>query len=223
LALADFLTEVHLNPASAAIVLDDPVTSMDHQRKKKIAIRLATEATKRQVIVFTHDLVFLSLLSDHAENAEIPFLPHWVERLEGEPGYVKLEDSPANTRKYRNTFKAKAFLEKAKKATGSEKVDHVRSGAGELRRTIEVVVIHHLFKDVVQRWNEQVTVGALSNINWSNEIADEIIALRDDTSRLIAGHSNSDEFAGEMPDEDGLEKLIIRVDELIAQAKLERK
>jgi energy-coupling factor transporter ATP-binding protein EcfA2 len=44
LALADFLTEVNLNPASAAVVFDDPVTSLDHERKRAIAMRLVEEA-----------------------------------------------------------------------------------------------------------------------------------------------------------------------------------
>ena len=39
-ALADFLTEVALNPTSAGIVLDDPVTSQDDEHKHFIAKRL---------------------------------------------------------------------------------------------------------------------------------------------------------------------------------------
>lgn len=43
-----------------------------------------------------------------------------------------------------------------------------------------------------------------------------------DTSRLLEGHSNSDEFAGGMPGVDELEKLIARVDAVIEKAKLQR-
>lgn len=222
LSLADFLTEVNLNPTSAAIVLDDPVTSLDHQRKRAIARRLAEEATLRQVIVFTHDLVFLTLLSDKAEAAGCEVTSHWVQRLEDVPGCVRIEDTPANSRAYRKTTKAKEFLQQAKQATGGERVDLVRSGAGALRRTLEEVVILHLFKDTVRRWDEQVRLGALTKISWSNDLADEIVALQDDTSRLLEGHSNSDEFAGEMPDVDDLEKLIARVDDVIDKAKAQR-
>jgi len=223
LSLADFLTEVNLNPASAAIVLDDPVTSLDHQRKIAIAQRLVEEAGVRQVIVFTHDLVFLTLLSDHADNADHAMLGHWVECQDGTPGYVNINQTPANTKVYRKTTKAKEFLERAKKVSGREKVDLVRSGAGALRRTIEEVVVFHLFKDTVRRWNEQIRLGAVTKIAWSDEVADDIVSLQDDTSRLLEGHSNSDEFAGAMPDVDGLEKLIARVDTLIVKAKVERK
>ncbi|CTQ51844.1 hemin importer ATP-binding subunit [Roseibium album] len=222
LSLADFLTEVNLNPTSAAIVLDDPVTSLDHQRKRAIAKRLAEEASVRQVIVFTHDLVFLTLLSDKTEAAGCEVMSHWVQCLEGVPGCVKIEDTPANSRVYRKTTKAKEFLQQAKQVTGGDQVDLVRSGAGALRRTVEEVVILHLFKDTVRRWDEQVRLGALTKISWSNDLADEIVALQDDTSRLLEGHSNSDEFAGEMPDVDDLEKLIARVDNVIDKAKAQR-
>ena len=133
-----------------------------------------------------------------------------------------IPQTPANTRIYRKTTKAKEFLERAKKASGREKVDLVRSGAGALRRTIEEVVVFHLFKDTVRRWNEQIRLGCVTKISWSDAVADEIVALQDDTSRLLEGHSNSDEFAGGMPGVDELEKLIARVDAVIEKAKLQR-
>lgn len=222
LSLADFLTEVNLNPASAAIVLDDPVTSLDHQRKRTIAKRLAEEAATRQVIVFTHDLVFLTLLSDKAEASGCEVVSHWIQSLEGIPGCVAIDDTPANSRVYRKTTKAKEFLHRAKQVSGRDRVDLVRSGAGALRRTVEEAVMQDLFKGTVRRWDEQVRLGALINISWSDDLADEIVALQADTSRLLEGHSNSDEFAGEMPDVDDLEKLIARVDEVIKKAKRKR-
>ncbi|WP_162559590.1 AAA family ATPase [Tritonibacter mobilis] len=223
LSLADFLTEVNINPASAAIVLDDPVTSLDHQRKVTIARGLVEESGVRQVIVFTHDLVFLTLLSDHAEAIGRDILGHWVEWKDGVPGYVNINETPANTKIYRKTTKAMEFLNRAKKASGREKVDLVRSGAGALRRTIEEIVVLYLFKDTVRRWNEQIRLGTVTKINWDNDVADEIVALQGDTSRLLEGHSNSDEFAAGMPDVAGLEELITRVDAVIAKAKVERK
>jgi hypothetical protein len=135
---------------------------------------------------------------------------------------VNIDQTPANTKIYRKTTKAKDFLLRAKKASGSERVDLVRSGAGALRRTIEEVVVFHLFKDAVRRWNEQIRLGAIAKISWSDDVADEIVALQDDTSRILEGHSNSDEFAGGMPDVDDLERLISRVDTMIDKAKAER-
>lgn len=67
LALAAFLAEISDNPAG--ILFDDPVCSLDHLWREKIAERLLQEAKKRQVIVFTHDLTFASLLDNLASSA----------------------------------------------------------------------------------------------------------------------------------------------------------
>jgi wobble nucleotide-excising tRNase len=40
ISLADFLTEVQLNPNNSGVIFDDPVTSLDHERKSIIAKRL---------------------------------------------------------------------------------------------------------------------------------------------------------------------------------------
>lgn len=222
LALADFLTEVNINPASAAIILDDPVTSMDHQRGEKIAARLADEATERQVIVFTHDVVFFSFLSNYAEDKGISLEQHWIECRDGAPGHVNLGDAPSIAREYRDTTKAKKFLAKAKQASGSERVDYIKSGAGALRSTLEVIIVRHLFKSVVQRWDEQIRIGNLNKINWSHELVNEILTLQDKLSRLIEGHSNSKKFARKMPELDDLKELIDLIDSMIKKARPDR-
>ncbi|MFD2029379.1 AAA family ATPase [Ancylobacter dichloromethanicus] len=71
LALAGFLTEVALTDGSGPIVIDDPVSSLDRDRSAKVAERIAEEATKRQVIVFTHDIIFFNELCRVADDAGI--------------------------------------------------------------------------------------------------------------------------------------------------------
>lgn len=67
-ALAYFLTEIELNGSCVGVVFDDPVTSMDHMRKESIAQPLMEEATRRQVIVFTHDILFTNYLATPVEE-----------------------------------------------------------------------------------------------------------------------------------------------------------
>lgn len=49
-----------------ALVFDDPVTSLDHRWRHKVAQRLVEECGNRQIIVFTHDMVFVNDLHDKA-------------------------------------------------------------------------------------------------------------------------------------------------------------
>jgi energy-coupling factor transporter ATP-binding protein EcfA2 len=61
-ALAAFLAELATVDSHSAIVFDDPVSSLDHMHREKVAARLAEEGLKRQIVVFTHDIAFLFLL-----------------------------------------------------------------------------------------------------------------------------------------------------------------
>lgn len=66
LGLAAFFTESHLDGSKSALILDDPVTSLDHIRRGLVAARLAALAETRQVILFTHDVAFVADLKREA-------------------------------------------------------------------------------------------------------------------------------------------------------------
>ncbi len=66
LGLAAFFTEAHLDGSKSALILDDPVTSLDHTRRGLVATRIAALAETRQVILFTHDVAFVADLKREA-------------------------------------------------------------------------------------------------------------------------------------------------------------
>ena len=70
-ALAAFMTELATASHQSALVFDDPVSSLDHLWRVKVAERLVEEAKTRQVVVFTHDLVLVNDLKDGA-GANVP-------------------------------------------------------------------------------------------------------------------------------------------------------
>ena len=222
-AIADFLTEITLNPANTGIVLDDPVTSLDHQRKELIARRLVSESNKRQVVIFTHDLVFMTMLVDAADKKNVEICMHWIDRdSKGRPGHVSLNDSPTTTPQYRKTTKAQETLKKAKAATGSIRLQLIQHGMGELRRTVEEIIPLHLLKQVVNRWSDRIMVTSLRKVNWNDELVEEIVTAYEDLSAYIEGHSHTEEQIGAPPDLDKLETMITRVDKLIRQVRKER-
>jgi energy-coupling factor transporter ATP-binding protein EcfA2 len=71
LSIAAFFAELSTADELSGIVFDDPVSSLDYQWRQGVARRLVQEAKTRQVIVFTHDVVFLLLLKQFAEELEV--------------------------------------------------------------------------------------------------------------------------------------------------------
>ena len=88
LALAGFFTEAHFDLTNSALVLDDPASSVDHTRRRIIAECLAELATHRQVIVFTHDAAFVSVLESTANRSQVDFTQRSIERRGDLPGTV---------------------------------------------------------------------------------------------------------------------------------------
>ncbi|MDX1146840.1 AAA family ATPase [Sinorhizobium medicae] len=87
-ALAAFLTELATATHKSALIFDDPVTSLDHRWRRKVAQRLVEEAKERQIIVFTHDLVFVNDLNDSAYRQGIPTKLANLSRGPGGTGIV---------------------------------------------------------------------------------------------------------------------------------------
>ena len=67
LSIASFFAELSTATHQSAILFDDPVSSLDHGWRRQVAERLAEESRSRQVVVFTHDIVFLLELRSAAE------------------------------------------------------------------------------------------------------------------------------------------------------------
>lgn len=80
LGLAAFFTEAHLDGSNSALILDDPVSSLDHVRRGLVAERIATLAKMRQVIMFTHDVAFVADLKRTASTIGVPIAERSVTR-----------------------------------------------------------------------------------------------------------------------------------------------
>jgi hypothetical protein len=87
LGLAGFLTEAQLDESRSTMMLDDPVTSLDHDRRGFVAERLIELARSRQVIVLTHEASFVADLLTEARDKDVPVCERAVERRADVPGY----------------------------------------------------------------------------------------------------------------------------------------
>jgi len=87
-ALSTFLTEAKFYNETSALIFDDPVCSFDHQVRERIANLLAQEAKHRQVIIFTHDVVFLLALHEQVEKEAVDLKCHTLQRRGTSPGFI---------------------------------------------------------------------------------------------------------------------------------------
>lgn len=193
-ALADFLTEIELNGACAGVVFDDPVTSMDHIRKESIAQRLVEEASRRQVIVFTHDILFTNYLATAAEEKGVAFAGRTVWRDDVDaPGAIDRLAFPHEHYEGAAHDRAKKHFDVARTLAGDPQRDALEKACGSLRTAYEDFIQKKLFNNVVRRWRENITF-TLNQVFFDEAIAlrvhDRMAAL----SRYIDAHSHSEEF-----------------------------
>lgn len=78
LSIAAFFAELSTADDPSGIVFDDPVSSLDFQWRNGVARRLVQESKTRQVIVFTHDVVFLLSLRQYADELGVEPLDQHV-------------------------------------------------------------------------------------------------------------------------------------------------
>lgn len=221
IALADFISEMQLSDVNRGIIFDDPVNSLDDRRKNDIAFRLVKESARKQVIVFTHDLIFVSNLITFSEDNKIPFLCHWVENRGGKPGQVFIKNSPSYEKEYRNAELVKRYYADANKeeCPPAQREFLVRTGFGALRTCYEVLVINGLFKDVVQRYNERVSMEALKDVYFDDALISELQDSFAQCCRYMEGHTHSDKYAYKKPESVNLNEEIQRYEAIRTKIK----
>ncbi|MEP3856584.1 MAG: AAA family ATPase [Porticoccus sp.] len=193
-ALADFLTEVELNGACAGIVFDDPVTSMDHVRKEAIAQRLVDEALRRQVIIFTHDILFTNYLATAAEEKGVAFAGRTIWRDDTDaPGAIDRLAFPHEYYEGAALDRAKKYFDLAQTLAGDLQRDALEKACGNLRTAYEDFIQKKLFNNVVRRWRENIAF-TLDKVFFDEGIASRVHNRMVMLSRYIDAHSHSPDF-----------------------------
>jgi energy-coupling factor transporter ATP-binding protein EcfA2 len=156
LGLAAFFTEAHLDGSMSALILDDPVTSLDHVRRGLVAARLAALADARQVILFTHDVAFVADLKREAGARGVPVAERSVMRSradERKPGACttkhpwKAKDVPARLDELRQEL---ARIDKASDTWDDKAYEEaVAIWAGNLSETWERIFSQEIVGQVL--------------------------------------------------------------------------
>ncbi|SIO72350.1 AAA domain-containing protein [Burkholderia sp. GAS332] len=226
IALASFLAEIGIEGESSGIVFDDPVSSLDHIRRDRIAVRLAKEAKARQVIVFTHDLAFAWSLRDFAKKHGAKYSERHVFAA-GESKGLSSNSLPFEAKKLdARVNDLRTLGAKARRALEKDH-DHdaynglVRQGYRRMRDTWELVVEDLLFNEAVKRFRRSVETQRLNSVLVADE---DVQAVSQGMSRCsYFTHEGGAEAPPPLPEPDDfiadIEVLGETVDRLAARLK----
>jgi energy-coupling factor transporter ATP-binding protein EcfA2 len=219
LATAFFLAELRVSNERSAIVLDDPISSLDHQRREHLATRLAEEAQKRQVVVLTHDLVFIAYLLEKAEELQLEVHSQALIRADGEVGVVSTE-LPWQARSPMERLRAlrhelKSELRPLYKGRDSHYERRAQQWLLDLRRGYERLIEIYLLNGVVERQALPIRVQKLHGIRWTPELAEEIdVAMRE-----VSGGAHQEPLGRQGPTLTRLEALLGKFEALCERTK----
>lgn len=229
LALAGFLTEVALTDGSGPIIVDDPVSSLDRDRGARVAERLAEEACQRQVVVFTHDMIFFNELCRAAESQGIE--PVTIALFGDKDAAGKIDAAgmvwkglnvAKRISQTKNDF---APLPKVLKASPADYEYRVKNLYGRLRDAYERAVEEIIFRDIVRRGTDVIQTQLLRYVTLSDALA---IRFHEGMTRANT-HSHDNPAADTVPvskpeefqaDVAALEKLLedLKAESLVAEA-----
>lgn len=196
IAIAGFLAELNVAGHQSTIVFDDPVCSLDHIWREKVARRLVEYAKSKQVVVFTHDIVFANDLMTYCEKENVNRTDQFVSARGSQPGFVDSE-LPWKAGRY------KERIDRLEKACCRVKELHnigkdedyelcVRKIYSMLRASWERVLEDVAFCDTVLRHRDYIKVTNLCKVS-ALELADcaDFLSAHNKCSGIIEGHDPS--------------------------------
>ena len=215
--LAGFLTEVYFDNSKSCVIFDDPMSSLDHQRRTSVAQNIVDLAEDRQVIVFTHDVVFLSDVVKRAVFCGIPICDRSVERdAQQRPGLI-VDEFPWKAKHVTDRIQELNELLAGIKRDRSElsRSDYenrTSDWAGKLSETWERLIRSEIIYRVVDRSTTEVRpmmVRILAKITDADY--DEFRAGYSAASTWARRHDKSEEVSYVAPEPDEMETELERL------------
>lgn len=223
-ALADFLSEVQLDKNNCGIIFDDPVTSLDHERKDVIAERLVREAKKRQVIILTHDIVFMSMLVRHAYDNSVEFYGHWIKKLlDGTPGVIESHRNPKLSNLASLKKDADEAIEGYEELGEKQKERALGVSLDYLRSACEAMVREILFAGAIKRYDDHIRMQNIEEMPFDKGLALQVVELHGKISELGLMHDRSDEMREKLSGIDDWKKVRKEFEELELNLKAVRR
>ena len=216
IAIAGFLTELSTSDNRSTIVLDDPVSSLGHEWRSNIAARLVQEAASRQVVVFSHDMFFVTELKRLAEDEQVTFSTSHIVRSEIGVGLCRpsLPWFGARTLDRIKTLTEQLEQKRATYSTAPEEEKLVTSTKffSHLRETCERAVEREFVGGCMHRFENYIRVSRVVEVTaFSESDAEELHRIHRKCSNGLDGHDHSVSGRQTAPK---IEDMILLADEL---------
>ena len=223
-SLAAFLSEVRSAPGSSTIVVDDPVSSLDHRYRRRVAKRLVTEASNRPVVVFTHDLVFLLALNSLADQEGVACESVQVRRFGQQTGVIhERKIWPGSRVKERIAGLNERLQDSGKLAEGNDQErydEHALVTIGYLREAWERTVEEVYLNGSVMRYQTEIQTQRLRVLHLLEKLDyEEIERGMGWCSSWIAGHDQAAAINEPMPDAAEVKAEIKRLDDFVSSLR----
>ncbi|KGJ89604.1 AAA family ATPase [Colwellia psychrerythraea] len=197
IAIASFLAEMKADARESAVIFDDPVNSLSHQWSARVADRLVRESLERQVVIFTHDIVFYKLLLEAAERMsqdKIGYIS--LERSRDYAGLVRTNPpwDALTTSKRIGVLNIKLQGLKSIRAKGTETEfrNATRPFYSLLREAWERLVEEKLLNKVVNRFERGIHIQRLTRLDDINQLDfDMINSAYDKCCNNFSGHDTA--------------------------------
>lgn len=216
-AAAGFLAELKVGNHECPIVFDDPVCSLDHIYREKIAKRLVEEAKTRQVIVFTHDIAFLIDLESNAAETDgkVCFNPQTVCRLSGTVGKC-IVGRPWHAMLIKDRIEyLREELNRIKTLHGTNLPQYNQEAAilyALLRETWEALVEESLLNNTIKRHGKEIQTQRLKSVTVETDDYKKIDSGMGKCSEWMLGHDRSKELTVNRPDPKEIEGDIAKIE-----------
>ncbi len=225
-AIAAFLAELQVSSRQCGIIFDDPVSSLDHNYRERIANRLVAEAMKRQVVVFTHDIYFFYALKDKASIEGVPIATHVIRRDKDCIGLCdtdrlwQLESTNNRLKELRRLAQDARSLHK--EGSQMEYETFIRRCYSLLRATWERAVEDALLNEVIIRFRPSIETNRLKCVTIEDEDFRDVRRGMTRASGILEAHDEAGAVKNPVPSPNEFEEDVEKLEEFRKRVTIRR-
>ncbi|MEG2489405.1 AAA family ATPase [Anaerorhabdus sp.] len=205
-SVALFIAEIEVSKNKSVIILDDPVTSLDHKMMAQFTDMILQ--LQNQVIILTHNRMFMDLINGSEYGHFCKTFDTDCNKAKGKHIYVYQTTSEGNNNKgviiRRINVCAKDYLQEIDTLLSKSPFNDVDSVCAKMRKTVDCLIDEILFNGQIPR--KYSIKGTGQSINWAElkkigKSAEVVDSLREIFDRTSAGDLHIGQISRQNPPE----------------------